>query len=160
MKRHRLSGKEIKALNELLLEKYGLTEFLGKQANVELVENSYLQVNGDLQFFYLDGQAIPTLRLILKNNFLKAAVIDMPAVRFIVGGADIMRPGIKDMEDFLQDEIIVIVDQNNHKPLAIGRALFSSDEMRAMDKGKVIKNLHYVGDKLWNADIGHNRPIQ
>lgn len=153
MRRRRLSGKEIKALNELLLKRYCLTDFLNKQDNVELLEEGYLQVNGELQFFYLDSQPIPCLRLILKNNFLKTATIDMPAVRFIVGGADIMRPGIKQMDDFSKDEIIVVVDENNHKPLAIGQALFSSSEMKAMDKGKVIKNLHHVGDKLWNGEL-------
>jgi len=158
MKRHRLSGKEVKALNDILLQKYGLIDFLDKQANVELLEDSCIQVNGELMFFYLDGQPIPTLKLILKNNFLKAAVIDMPAVKFIVNGADIMRPGIKEMADFAQNDIIVIVDQNNHKPLAIGQALFSSEEMQKLDKGKVIKNLHYVGDPLWKGEISPNKP--
>jgi PUA-domain protein len=160
MKRHRLSGKEVKALNELLLQKYNLPDFLDKQANVELLEDSYIQVNGELEFFYLDSQPIPTLRLILKNNFLKTAAIDMPAVKFIVNGADIMRPGIKEIGEFAQNDIIAIVDQNNHKPLAIGQALFSSEEMRKLDKGKMIKNLHYVGDPIWKGEIGHSRPEQ
>jgi len=153
MKRHRLAGKELKALNEQLSQKYGLSEFLDTQANVELLKDSYLQVNGELEFFYLDGQPIPTLKLILKNNFLKTAVIDMPAIKFIINGADIMRPGIKHMDDFAENEIIAIVDENNHKPLAIGQALFSSEEMQKLEKGKVIKNLHYVGDSLWKEEI-------
>jgi PUA-domain protein len=153
MKRHRLAGKEVKALNEQLSQKYGLSEFLDAQANVELLKDSYLQVNGELEFFYLDGLPIPTLKLILKKNFLKAAVIDMPAIKFIINGADIMRPGIKQMDDFAQNDIIVIVDENNHKPLAIGQALFSSAEMQKLEKGKAIKNLHYVGDHIWKEEI-------
>jgi len=37
------------------------------------------------------------------------------------------------------------------KALAIGKALKSSVEIMAEKKGKVIKNLHYVGDKIWVA---------
>ncbi len=157
MKRHRLSGKEVKALNLLLLELYGLPEFIARQANTELIEDTFIQINGEIQFFYHEQIPVPTLRLILKNNFLKTATIDMPAVKFIVNGADIMRPGIKHMGDFSQSQIITIIDENNHKPLAIGQALFSSDEMRTMDKGKVIKNLHYVGDSIWKGETGAPR---
>lgn len=158
MKRHRLSGKEIRALNEQLSQKYGLADFLDRQANIELIEDLYIQVNGELQFFYQGDLPIPALRLILKRNFLKTAAIDMPAVKFIVNGADIMRPGLKHMDDFIKDEIIAVVDENNHKPLAIGQALFSSAEMQALDKGKVIKNLHYVGDTIWKGEMGQNPP--
>jgi len=155
MKRHRLSGKEVKALNELLLEKYGLAEFLERHANVELVEDKFIMVNGEICFFYPEDTPIPVLRLILKNNFLKQAVIDMPAVKFIANGADVMRPGIKGMDDFAAGDAIAVVDQNNHKPLAIGQALFSSVELQGMAKGKAIKNLHYVGDYIWKGEIGH-----
>ncbi len=35
------------------------------------------------------------------------------------------------------------------KVIALGIALFSSEEIKALEKGKVIKVIHYVGDKLW-----------
>jgi PUA-domain protein len=155
MKRHRLSGKEVKALNELLLQKYGLADFLGRQANVELVEDKFVQVNGETQFFYLEEVPIPVLKLILKNNFLKKAAIDMPAVKFIANGADVMRPGIKELDNFAAGDIIAIVDEHNKKPLAIGQALFSSEELQKLSKGKALKNLHYVGDFIWKGEIGH-----
>jgi PUA domain protein len=60
-----------------------------------------------------------------------------------------MRPGMKEMEDFAKGEIISIVDINNKKPLAVGMALFSSEEIKLMQGGKAVKNLHYVGDKIW-----------
>ena len=77
----------------------------------------------------------------------------MGAVKFIVNGADIMRPGIVEIEaGILKDELVSIIDKNNQKTLAVGIALFSSAEMKGMSLGKVIKNIHYVGDELWKME--------
>ena len=43
----------------------------------------------------------------------------------------------------------MIIDVNNKKPLAVGIALLNSEEMRSATGGKVIKNIHFVGDELW-----------
>jgi PUA-domain protein len=150
MRRKRLSGKEIKVLNDQLSKEYGLAEFLDKMDNVEVLEDKFVLVNSELRFFYSGERLVPSLKLILANNFLKKVVIDMPAVRFIANGADVMRPGIKKMDVFRGEEIVVVVDEKNLKPLSIGLALFSSEEMERMDKGKVVRNLHHVGDDFWN----------
>ena len=78
----------------------------------------------------------------------------MGAIRFVVNGADIMRPGIVEIEAGIKkDDFVAVVDKNNQKPLAVGIALFSSEEMKAMSSGKVIKNIHYVGDELWKMEF-------
>ncbi len=41
------------------------------------------------------------------------------------------------------------IDEKNRKPIAIGSAMFSSKEITSMEKGKVIKNIHFVGDSFW-----------
>lgn len=152
MKKQHLSNKEIKQLNQQFKEFYDLDNFLNKKDKIEYIEAEFkfISVNDEKYFFYLNQKPIPTLKLIIKNNFLPKIVIDMPAVKFIANGADVMRPGIKEIADFPKDTIIVIVDETHQKPLAIGQALFSSEEMKSLDSGKVIKNLHYVGDKIWN----------
>lgn len=152
MKRLHLSNKEIKELNQQIQESYHLENFLDKKARVELLEAEFklVLVDGLVSFFYHQDKLMPTLKLLLKNNFLPKVTIDMPAIKFITNGADIMRPGIKSVESFQKDQIIVIIDETHQKPLAVGQALFSSEEIQAMTSGKVIKNLHYVGDKVWN----------
>ena len=152
MKKRHLSNKEIKQLNQQLSEFYGLDNFLNKKDKIEWIETEqkFIAVNNEFYFFYLDQKPIPTLKLIIKDNFLPKIIIDMPAVKFIANGADVMRPGIKEISDFSKDDTISIVDETHQKPLAIGQALFSSEEMKTMNSGKVIKNLHYVGDKIWN----------
>jgi PUA domain protein len=45
-----------------------------------------------------------------------------------------------------------IRDQQHGKPLAIGMAIVSGDEMMKMTKGKAIKTIHWVGDELWELE--------
>ena len=82
---------------------------------------------------------------------LPKVVVDMGAIRFVCNGADVMAPGITEMGSFDVGDLVVIRDMNHGKALAIGVANRSSVDIEASKKGKVIKNLHYVGDKLWVA---------
>ncbi|MFH1398626.1 MAG: PUA domain-containing protein [Candidatus Woesearchaeota archaeon] len=137
----RLSGSEIKELNKQ--QSYVV---LSKQDRVEVVDDVIL-VNGVASFFYFESRIVPTLKL---NVGLPRVVVDMPAVPFMVNGADVMRPGIKEMDKFGKGDFIVIVDERHFKALAIGLALFYSEDILRMEKGKVIRNLHWVGDRVWN----------
>ena len=85
------------------------------------------------------------------TDHLPRVVVDMGAIRFVCNGADVMAPGITEMDEFDEGSVVVIRDVNHGKALAIGLANKSSAEIEASKKGKVIKNLHYVGDKLWGA---------
>lgn len=150
MKRTPLRSKEMNKE----LEQYKIA--LSKKDQVELIEDNYkiIFINKKPSFFYFGEKLVPTLKLLQENNFLKKITIDMGAVKFIVNGADIMRPGIVEIEPcIVKDEIISVIDKNNKKTLAIGIALFSSDEMKNMSSGKVIKNIHYVGDELWRMEV-------
>jgi PUA domain protein len=82
---------------------------------------------------------------------LPKVVVDMGAIRFVCNGADVMAPGITEMGVFDVGDIVVIRDVTHGKALAIGVANRSSGDIEMSKKGKVIKNLHYVGDKLWGA---------
>lgn len=84
-----------------------------------------------------------------KVNLLPSVVVDMGAIPYVCNGADVMAPGIKEMMVFEEGDIVVVRDITHRKALAVGRALKSSAEIEASRKGRVIQNLHYVGDKLW-----------
>ena len=58
-----------------------------------------------------------------------------------------------EINDIVEDEIVVIVDETHNKPLAIGMSLITGPEMVENSKGKAIKNLHFVGDAIWNLEI-------
>ena len=149
MKKTRLKSKE----TNKLLSKYNLD--LSKTDQVELWKDEnqkLLVINKIPAFFYYEDQPVPTLKYLQTNSLLKKVVIDMGAVKFIVNGADIMRPGIVEIELGIEkEEFIVIVDVNHKKPLAVGIALVGSDEMQKLAFGKVIKNIHYVGDEIWKS---------
>ncbi len=146
MKRMQLRSKEISKE----LEPFGIE--LNKKDIVERVEeeHTFLVINKQPAFWYYNHKLVPTLRYLQHHDLLKKVIVDMGAVKFVVNGADIMRPGITEIDaDIKKDEFIVVVDENNKKPLAVGLALFTGTEMQQRTTGKVIKNIHYVGDDIW-----------
>mgnify|MGYP001600693721 FL=1 len=136
------------------LDKQDYSIKVSKKDTVELSETETAKIillNKQPAFFYLQQRLIPHLKLLQQHpDLLKKIVVDMGAVKFMVSGADVMRPGIVEIEAGIsKDDLVVVVDVNNHKPLAVGIALFNSEEMQTMTSGKVIKNIHYVGDEIW-----------
>jgi len=151
-----LRKDEIKQLNKVLEENFNLSSFFSKKDAIERKDKIIFK-NKEPLFFEYKGRTVPTLKFVLKlneknQNFLKKVVVDMPAVPFMAKGADVMRPGIVEFDDDIKEnEIIVIVDENNKKPLAIGISTLSSEQLKETEKGNVIKNIHYVGDEIWKA---------
>lgn len=147
--RRTLSKSEVKELNEQLKISFDV-ELLDKKDVVEIIDEKFVSVNQEIWFFYHVGKLVPTLKLLMKENFLKKIVVDMGAVKFMISGADVMRPGIKEIDDRIKkDDFVSVIDINNKKPLAVGIALFDADELQTMKTGRVIKNIHYVGDEIW-----------
>ncbi len=145
MKQKPLKAKEI---NKLI---FGVE--LNKKDSVVLMEDDtkkIITVNKEPYFFYYQDKIVPTLKLLQTHPLLKKITVDMGAVKFVVNGADIMRPGIVEIDsEIKKEDFIVIVDINNKKPLAVGVALLSTEEMEKATSGKVIKNIHYIGDEIW-----------
>ena len=152
MKQITISAKDATAL----LERYALP--FSKKDLIQKVETdklSFLSINKELAFFYYAQRLVPTLKYLQTHPILKTIAVDIGAIKFVINGADIMRPGVKDITEGIQkEEVVVIVDLNNKKPIAVGLALFNSQEMQGMSSGKIIKNIHYVGDEIWkfNSD--------
>ncbi len=80
----------------------------------------------------------------------KNVVVDEGAVRFIMNGADVMKPGIVRVdEDIEKEDLVIVTEEKKNTPIAIGVALVDGPEMKS-GKGKAVKNIHHVGDKIWN----------
>lgn len=118
--------------------------------NIDLI-----YVNDIPSFLKLKNYFIPSLKLLVllsKEEMPRKIVIDMGAVPFIAKGADVMRPGVKEVDSEIEkDGPVIILDEKHGKPIAVGIALYSSEEISSMKEGKVIKTLHYVGDKIWQG---------
>ncbi|HSU72520.1 MAG TPA: PUA domain-containing protein [Candidatus Binatia bacterium] len=124
-----------------------------KKDHVELIEDEHGRrwtLNNQQALVQTEAGIVPHIRYLLTHPLLKHVVVDMGAVKFVASGADVMRPGIKEFAaGTLKDEFVVIVDVNNKKPIAVGKMLFSGEEAEKMVTGKVVKNLHWVGDVFW-----------
>ena len=77
--------------------------------------------------------------------------VDMGAIKFVCKGANIMRPGITKFSDFEKGQIVCIIEESQQKFLAVGKALVSSNQVKEMDKGEIIRNIHYISDRYWEA---------
>jgi len=151
----RLKDKEVRGL---------LKEFTGRFPRTKALESAKnfdeLAVGDDIVYFVDSAPLIirtkegllPSLKFEELINSLPRIVVDMGAVAHVANGADVMRPGVKDVQrDFGKGGLMVIVDERYGKPIALGFSEIDSAEMRGMSKGKVAANLHYVGDDLWRS---------
>lgn len=143
--RRTLSGKEVKELLEVLP---GELRVFSRKDRVDLVDDLYL-LNNRPFLIVRGGRLIPHLKFVEDVSRFKTVTVDMGAVKFVVAGADVMRPGIKVFSDFGRDDFVIIIDEVHRKPLAVGVALFGSEELKVMSSGKVIRNVHFVGDEFW-----------
>ena len=154
MKRQ-LSKSDVDKLNSEIMVRFGVEDFFVKKDRVAMadIEHHVYVVKEDLVcFFYYEGLLVPALKLLLQRPLLKQVVVDMGAIKFVSSGADIMRPGIVELDHKIRkDELVVVVDQTHRKPLCVAQALFSGEEIFSMKQGKVLRNLHWVGDPFWNA---------
>ena len=149
-----LSKSEILALNKEILDSFNSADFFSKKDKV--VQTTYedfdvIEKDKARLFFYVENRLVPTLKLLLDTQLLKKITVDMGAIKFVTNGADIMRPGVTKIDEGIRKgEFVVVVDETHGKPLAVCESLYSSEELDSIDSGKVLKNIHYIGDKLWN----------
>ena len=113
--------------------------------------SSVYLLDGEASFAQISNTMYPTLNNPLIEQ-LPNVIVDMGAIPYVCKGADIMSPGVVKIDgDFMKGDLVVIRDVNHGKALAIASTLVSSKEFTGMKKGKAFKNLHYVGDKIWDA---------
>lgn len=154
--RRRLKRKEAEPVLEALRDGYGMEidpELPMDGAEVE--HTPIYLIGGDIIAMEVDGKTAPTLRALLKWPAKKRWVtVDMGAIKFVTNGADVMAPGITDADPEVRpDDPVWIRDETHGRPLAVGVATQSGPELKEGSKGKVIRNLHTVGDKFWT--FGH-----
>lgn len=151
--RYRLKEKDSKKIIDILQKKFNDVN-IDKKSSIETgdVENiSYIFIDSEPCFFYFEEKIIFTLYGLNKfNPKNKFVVVDMGAVKFITNGADVMAPGIVDADkDIIENDQVWVCDERYRKPLAVGIALMSGEQMIQEKKGKSIRIIHYVGDPIW-----------
>jgi len=157
MVRYPLSKKEKRKIAPLLTKFFGLEESTVKKTVVikEKKGTYELFIVNDTPALIVtsNGDIIPHLKYFLKNpnapTSLPKIRVDQGAVIPIGKGADLMAPGITDIEgDFNKGELAIVIAPNG-AAIAIVRTLYGRNDMGRLVKGKVAKNIHHIGDKYW-----------
>jgi PUA-domain protein len=155
-RRYSLKSKQARQILKEVSErlKFNMEALFGQKVNVEIAEspigNIYL-VNDKPLFFDIEKRVLPTLFF---QSFVSRApkiIVDMGAIPHVCNGADVMAPGIVRVEgEFEKVDLVIIVDEKHGKPLALGETVHDSITVRDAKQGAVVRNLHFVTDKIWN----------
>ena len=152
MKSHNLSKSDISSVIDKMTLQWHIEIPKAKTLVLHEIDDETSMVTGDsISAIQIGETYLPFLsETILLEKFPKA-IVDAGAIKFVCNGANVMRPGIKKFTEFQKDDIICVVEEVHNKFLAVGKALVSSSEMANITKGEVVKNLHYISDKYWEA---------
>ncbi|KAJ6482936.1 eukaryotic translation initiation factor SUI1 family protein [Mycena vitilis] len=124
---------------------------------------AYLSPEGDPLWFTLgkgSDDLIPTVYTLWKRPKL-LPFLSTPAavIPVLVGGADLMIPGVVHLTPSLKEGQLVSISQYTHgenptlsSPLSVGRMALPSDQIQAgrQEKGKAVYVLHTWKDHLWD----------
>jgi len=155
-RRYFLKAKETKSILSEASEKLKVDFqqiFKGK-VNMELVESDFAEIfliNGKPLLVRIKEKILPTLVFNEIFALMPKVVVDMGAVPYVCSGANVMAPGIVRFEgEFRKGDFVFVVDEKHGKTIAIGEAAYNLDVAKKVRQGAVIKNIHFVGDKIWD----------
>jgi len=165
-RRHFLKEREAAQFLQELSQrlKVDVQQVFGPEPRVESVETQFakfLLVNGKPTVAVSGSSFQPLLSSSEVLSRLSRVVVNMGAVPHVCNGAAVMAPGVVQIQgDFEKDDFVLVVDERHGKPLAIGVALTDARTVGSLKHGKILENVHYVGDKLWNQlkALGHSQP--
>ena len=152
MKSNLISKSETTALLKTVSERWGME--LPKIKNVkvhQILEDAQIITGAGVKILKVDGDYLPFLSETEALEKFPSVTVDMGAVKFMCKGANLMRPGIKEFGEFEKDKLVCIVEESQHKFLAVGKSMVSSAELENMEKGEIIKNIHYISDRFWET---------
>jgi len=154
--RHPLKDREVKELLSRFSARFGVepNEILGANPRIEVLDLpkvTLFLIDEKPVLFRKDETPLPTLLFDQFLARLPRVVVDMGAVPHVCNGADVMSPGVvRASGNFAEGAIVAIVDERHGRYIALGEALVNSENLQRKDRGKVVRNLHYVGDNVWN----------
>jgi len=152
LKSNLISKSETNVVLKNVTEQWGIELPKIKNLKVHQIENNAQIITGKgIKILRIDDDYLPFLSETEMLERFPNVMVDMGAVKFMCKGANVMRPGIKKNTEFEKDKLVCIVEESRHKFLAIGKSMVSSAELENMDKGEIIKNMHYISDKFWET---------
>ncbi len=152
MKSNLISKSETSVILKTVSERWGIDCPKLKNLKVhQISDDAQIIIGEGIKILKISDDYLPFLSETKTLEKFPNVIVDMGAIKFMCKGANLMRPGIKKFTEFEKDGIVCIVEESQHKFLAVGKALVSSSELENMEKGEVVENLHYISDKFWEA---------
>jgi len=153
MKKWVLSRRDSIEMIEKIESSLGVKLNLGHSAQARCEEpvDGVVFVNFDELTFIQSGESfLPFLGSREALGLFPSATVDEGAIKFVLNGADVMRPGIKSFDQWGEaGGIVVVKEERKGRAIAVSRSVVASGEAQAIPKGVCLKNLHYVGDRFW-----------
>ena len=150
MKSNLISKSETAKLLEKISKRWNISFPKIKNLKIhQISEQSQIITGNEMKILNVDDEYIPFLSETEMLKKFPYVMVDMGAVKFMCNGANVMRPGIKKHSEFEKDNMVCIIEESQNKFLAVGKALVSSQDIENMEKGEIIKNIHYISDKYW-----------
>lgn len=150
MKSNLISKSETTSLLKTVSERWSIELPKNKNLKVHQISNEAQIITGNgIKILKINEDYLPFLS---ETEILKKfpnVTVDMGAIKFMCKGANVMRPGIKNYTEFKKDKMVCIVEESQHKFLAVGKSFVDSSEIESINKGEIIKNMHYISDKYW-----------
>jgi len=152
LKSNLISKSETSELLKTVSEKWGIEFPKIKNVRVhQILDDAQIITGAGIKILKVNDDYLPFLSETETLKKFPNVMVDMGAVKFMCKGANVMRPGIKKYTEFEKDSLVCIVEESQHKFLAVGKALVASSELENMEKGEVIKNIHYISDRFWEV---------
>lgn len=152
MKSNLISKSDTATLLKTVSERWSMK--LPKIKNLKVYQisnNAQIITDEKIKILKIDDEYVPFLSEIETLRKFPAITVDMGAVKFMCKGANAMRPGIVKYTEFKEGDIVCIIEESHQKFLAVGKAIVNSAELQNMEKGEVLKNIHYVSDMFWET---------
>jgi len=152
LKSNLISKSETSEILKIVSEQWGIEFPKIKNLKVhQISDEAQIIVGKGIKILKIDDDYLPFLSEIETLKKFPNVMVDIGAIKFMCKGANVMRPGIKKFTEFEKDKLVCIIEESHQKFLAVGKAMVSSTELENMEKGEVVKNLHYVSDKFWET---------
>jgi len=157
LKRQVVSKHDSRELIAEIERSAGIHLEVPRSAQVEILEpdeeSKFVIIDGRFTFVSgSEGGYLPFVGSADAVGLFPSVTIDEGALKYIIKGADVMRPGISKYDDWGEaGKLVVVREDKKGRAAAVGRTALASAEMAELKKGNCVKNLHHAGDKFWEA---------
>lgn len=156
MKRQVVSKHDSRELIAEIERSAGIHLEVPRSAQVEILEpdeeTKFVIIDGRFTFVTGGNGYVPYVGSAEAVGLFPSVFIDEGALKYIIKGADVMRPGISKYDEWGEaGKLVVVREDKKGRAAAVGRTGVASSEMAELKKGNCVKNLHHVSDRFWEA---------